>query len=195
MGARDRLAFRVRQHGDRGHRQRQRAFATAGKFCPVHPDGRRDQSRQFGRPAFQHARRGCRHQFADLQPHRRLHGLVVCDPDRCRAGDPGPAARQGPGVARPDRRGDPGGDQGTCRLLRPAQAGRRPREPGGKRQPGRQGRRGGPRHHRQIRRQDHRSFERPAAHRRFHAPGRPVERPGPAQGRNQGTHGHRRGTA
>ena len=42
-------------------------------------------------------------------------GLVVRDPDRRRAGRPEAAARQGPRVARPDRRRDPGGDRRTWR--------------------------------------------------------------------------------
>ena len=37
-----------------------------------------------GGPLFNMQRRGGRHQLADLQPHRRLHGPVVRDPDRRR---------------------------------------------------------------------------------------------------------------
>ena len=50
----------------------------------LHPDRRRDQPRQFRRPAAQHARRGGRHQLADLQQLRRLHGRELRDPDRGR---------------------------------------------------------------------------------------------------------------
>ena len=40
----------------------------------LHPDRRGDQPRQFRRPAAGHPRRGGRHQLADLQQLRRLHG-------------------------------------------------------------------------------------------------------------------------
>ena len=65
----------------------------------LHPDRRRDQPRQFRRPAAQHARRGGRHQFADLQQLRRLHGRELRDPDR--RGDERGRAAQG------DRQGQP----------------------------------------------------------------------------------------
>ena len=77
MGAGDRFAFRFRQHRHRRHRQRQGPLAAAGKPGALHPDRRRGEPGQLGRPAVQHARRGGRHQLADLQPHRRLHGAVV----------------------------------------------------------------------------------------------------------------------
>ena len=80
MGDGDRLAVRPRQHGHRRHRQRQ--GARHRRLPAVHPDRRRDQSRQLRRPADQHARRGGRHQLADLQPLGRLHGHLVRDPDR-----------------------------------------------------------------------------------------------------------------
>jgi S1-C subfamily serine protease len=38
-----------------------------------------------GGPLFNARGRGGGHQLADLQPHRRLPGPVVCDPDRNRA--------------------------------------------------------------------------------------------------------------
>ena len=50
----------------------------------LHPDRRGGQPRQLGRPAVQRARRGGRHQLADLQPVGRLPGRVVRDPDRPR---------------------------------------------------------------------------------------------------------------
>ena len=80
MGDGDRLAVRPREHRDRRHRQRQ--AARHRRLPAVHPDRRRDQPRQLGRPADQHARRGGRHQLADLQPLGRLHGHLVRDPDR-----------------------------------------------------------------------------------------------------------------
>jgi serine protease Do len=58
--------FGFRQFGDSGHRFGQGARVAAGKLRPLHPDRRRHQSRQFGRAVVQHARRGGRHQFADL---------------------------------------------------------------------------------------------------------------------------------
>jgi hypothetical protein len=50
----------------------------------LHPDRRGGESGQFRRAAVQHARRGGRHQLADLQPLGRLPGLVVRDSDRHR---------------------------------------------------------------------------------------------------------------
>ena len=70
----DRQALRPREHDHRRHRQRQGPRTAARKPGAVHPDRRADQSGQLGRSAVQHARRSRRHQLADLQPHRRLHG-------------------------------------------------------------------------------------------------------------------------
>src|ERR1700704_3592896 len=42
--------------------------------------------RQCRRPFFKQGGRGDRHQFADLQPHRRLQGIVVRGPHRRRSG-------------------------------------------------------------------------------------------------------------
>ena len=122
MGAGDRLAVRLREHGHRRHRQRQGALAAAGELRAVHPDRRGGQSRQFGRAAVQPAGRGGRHQLADLQPHRRLHGPVLRDPDRCRQRYRPAVAHHRQGDARPDRRRDPAHHQGARRRLRPAQA-------------------------------------------------------------------------
>ena len=66
VGGRDRQAVRPREHDDRRHRQREGARPAAGEPRPVHPDRRRDQSRQLRRSAVQPARRGRRHQLADL---------------------------------------------------------------------------------------------------------------------------------
>ena len=55
MGARDRLAVRLREHRDRGHRQRQLALAARGQLRAVHPDRRGGESRQLGRAAVQPA--------------------------------------------------------------------------------------------------------------------------------------------
>ena len=91
MGRRDRLAVRLREQRHRGHRQRDFARHARRQLHAVHPDGRRGQSRQLRRPAVQPERRSRRHQLADLQPHRRLHGRVVRDPDRRREQRQGPA--------------------------------------------------------------------------------------------------------
>ena len=101
MGRRDRHAVRPRQHGDLGHRQRQVALAARRRRGAVHPDRRRGQPRQLGRPAVQPQGRSDRHQLADLQPHRRLPGPRVRDSDRRRdeREGPDPAARQGRSTA------------------------------------------------------------------------------------------------
>ena len=96
---RDRLAVRLREQRDRGHRQRDVARHARRQLHAVHPDRRRGESRQLRRPAVQPERRSRRHQLADLQPHRRLHGRVVRDPDRRREQREG-AARSRPARSR-----------------------------------------------------------------------------------------------
>ena len=67
-----------------------------------------------GGPLFNLDGRGGRHQLADLQPHRRLHGRVVRDPDRRRdatCATSSSSHRQGD--ARPPRRRDPGREPGS----------------------------------------------------------------------------------
>ena len=126
MGRRHRHAVRPRQHGDVRHRQRQIALAARRRGGAVHPDRRRGEPRQLRRPAVQPQRRSDRHQFADLQPQRRLPGPRVRDSDRRRdeRQGPDPAARQS--RARPSGRDDPGSEPRTRRELRP-QAGTRAR--------------------------------------------------------------------
>ena len=138
---------------------------------PVHPDRRRDQPGQLRRAAVQHARRGGRHQLADLQPHRRLHGPVVRDPDRRRARRPEAAARQGPRRPRPHRRGDPGSDAGPRHLVRPRPAARRAGQLGGEGQPGGQGRASRRATSSSSSTASRSRLERPAAHRRLDAAG------------------------
>ena len=100
-----------------------------------------------GGPLFNLQWRGGRHQFADLQPHRRVHGPVVRDPDRRRDGHLHAAQERGPRAARADRRGDPGGLEGAGRLVRPRQAERRAGERRREGRPGGEGRRRDGRHH------------------------------------------------
>ena len=195
MGGGDRLAVRLREHGHRRHRERQGPLAAAGELRALHPDRRRDQPGQLGRAAVQHARRGGRHQLADLQPHRRLHGPVVRHPDRRRARHPEAAAREGPRDARPHRRRDPGGDARPRHLVRPRPAARRAGELGGEGQPGGQGRRRGDRHHPHVRRQAGRELERPAAHRRLDPARLAVDARGVAQGQDAQAQHHGRRAA
>ena len=81
---RDRLAVRLREQRDGRHRQRDLALDGREQLRAVHSDRRRGESGQLRRPAVQSERRSRRHQLADLQPHRRLHGLVVRGADRRR---------------------------------------------------------------------------------------------------------------
>ena len=168
MGRGDRQAVRPREHDHRRHRQRQGARAAERKSRPVHPDRRADQSGQLRRPAVQSQRRGGRHQLADLQPDRRLHGARLRDSDRRgderRQADPG----KGPRDPRPDRRADPGSQPRDRRRVRPRQGQRRAGELGREGRPGRQGGHRGGRHHHQGRRPDGEHLVRAAAH---HHPG------------------------
>ncbi len=129
MGGRHRLALRLRELGHRGHRQRHRPFAGR-RIHAVHPDRRRREPRQLRRPAVQPPGRGRRHQLADLQPHRRLPGRVLRDPHRRRDQREGPARRERPRRARPDRRHDPAGEPGARGFLQAAAAARCARERG-----------------------------------------------------------------
>ena len=95
--------------GDDGHRERQepRARREAGRRRPalrgLHPDRRRHQPGQLGRPAVQLPRRGHRHQLGDHQPgrgdERRLR-----HPDQPRAPGRGADPQGGAGRARLPRR-------------------------------------------------------------------------------------------
>jgi serine protease Do len=80
MGGRHRLALRLREHRHRRHRQRQGALAAARELRPLHPDRRRHQPRQLGRPAVQPEGRGGRHQLPDLLALGRLMGLSFAIP-------------------------------------------------------------------------------------------------------------------
>ena len=146
VGDRDRLAVRPREHGHRGHRQRQ--VARHRRPSAPDPDRRRHQSRQLRRPADQHARRSRRHQLADLQPLGRLHGHLVRDPDRRGDARVGAAARRRPRHPRPDRRRHRPPDARGRRVDRPRQADRRARAVGRSRRSGREG-------GRRARRRDH----------------------------------------
>ena len=79
--ARDRQS--VRRRPDRDARHRLGAGAHAGRhhrLSVLHPDRRRDQSRQFRRRAGRHDRQARRHQHRDLLALRRLAGHRLCDP-------------------------------------------------------------------------------------------------------------------
>ena len=104
VGARHRLAVRLREQRHRRHHQRHRALGAGRELRALHPDRRRGQPGQLRRPAVQPAGRGDRHQLADLQPHRRLHGGVVRHPDRRGAQRRGAAHQDRPRGARPHRR-------------------------------------------------------------------------------------------
>ena len=79
-----------------------------------HSDGRCRESRKLRRPAAQHEGRSRWHQFADLQPERRLHGIVVRDPDRNRARREQTTAGELEGHARAPRRRYTGGNTRAC---------------------------------------------------------------------------------
>ena len=77
---------------------------SSAALRPLHPDRRRHQPRQFRRAAAQYQRRSGRHQLADLQQLRRLHGREFRHSDRSgdEFGAPDPDDRQG--QPRPARR-------------------------------------------------------------------------------------------
>ena len=148
VGGGDRLAVRLRSFGHRRHRQRAwagQASTPSQQLRALHPDRRRDQPRQLRRPAVQHARRGGRHQFADLLQFRRLHGRELRDPDRggdeCGAAAARPAARSG-AASWACRSGDV--DARAGRGTEPAATARRLRRRGAERQRGGEGRHQGP---------------------------------------------------
>ena len=122
MGDRDRLAVRPREHGHGGHRQRE--VARHRRPAAADPDRRGHQPGQLRRPADQHARRGRRHQLADLQPLGRLHGHLVRDPDRRGDAGLGAAACRRPRHPRPHRRRHRPGHARGRRVDRPRQADR-----------------------------------------------------------------------
>ena len=87
VGGGDRFAVRPRPFGHRRHRQRgrpQQSVRRPAATCPSSRPTCAINQRQFRRPAAQHPRRGGRHQLADLQQLRRLHGRELRDPDRRR---------------------------------------------------------------------------------------------------------------
>ena len=151
VGDRHRLALRPGEHRDGGHCQRQ--GARHRRVSAADPDRRGHQPRQLGRAADQHARRGGRHQLADLQPLGRLHGHFVRDPDR-RGGARGRATQDHrPRQPRPHRREHRPGHQGSRRVDRPGQGRRRAGAQRRGRRPGGEGRRRAGRHHHEVRRQ------------------------------------------
>ena len=104
---------------------RRRATLPDDPLRALHPDRRGGEPRQLRRPAVQHGRRGGRHQLADLQPDRRLHGPVLRHPDRRRQQRARAADQDRQGQSRPHRREHPGGDRAAGRFLRPGSPARR----------------------------------------------------------------------
>jgi serine protease Do len=96
----------VRPGQQRHGRHRQRQGARHRRLRALHPDRRGHQPRQLRWPADQPARRGGRHQLADLQPLGRLHGHLVRDPDGRGHARVGPAAHQRARDPGPHRRAD-----------------------------------------------------------------------------------------
>jgi serine protease Do len=80
MGRGHRLALRFREHGDGGIVSAKGRSLPQENFVPFIQTDVAINPGQFGRAAVQHERRGGRHQFADLQPHRRLMGLSFAIP-------------------------------------------------------------------------------------------------------------------
>ena len=162
------------------------------KSRAVHPDRRADQSRAIPADRCSTEGRGRRHQFADLQPDRRLHGSRVRHSDRrgdeCRQADPGQGSRD----PRQDRRPDPGSQPGNGRCVRPRQGGRCAGELGREGRPGRQGGHRVRRHHRQGRRAGREYIVGVASHRYADQAGHQSHAAGVAQGCDQGCRRHRR---
>ena len=108
----------------------------------LHPDRRRDQSRQFRRRAGRHGRPPGRHQHRDLLALRRLAGHRLRHSGQHGAGGGGLGQdRRRRGQAAVARRQAAGGDAGAVARVRPQAAGRRgghqrhAGEPGGARRP------------------------------------------------------------
>ena len=120
----------VRRRPDRDPRHRLGGGAHPGRhlrLSVLHPDRRRDQSRQFRRRAGRHGRPHRRHQHRDLLALRRLAGRRLRHSRQHGAGGGGLGAhRRQRGEAAVARRQAAGGDAGDCRkefdLKRPAGA-------------------------------------------------------------------------
>ena len=192
MGDRDRQSVQPRRHRHRGHRlgaQPRHQFRTLRQ---LHPDRRRDQPRQFRRPAVQSRRRGHRRQHADHLALGRLdrHRLCGALEDRGRRGrfaasvrrtSPRLARRPHPAGHRRDRR-EP---QHQARARR---ADRRRRRQG----PGKARRHRARRRRDQVRRQGHQGAEGPVARRRRHRGRQGGRRRHHPQGRGTDQAGHAR---
>ena len=169
MGDRHRQPVQPRRFGHRRHRVGAQPRHQFRPLRQLHPDRRRHQSRQFGRPAVQPRRRRDRREHRDHLAVRRLdrHRLCGALEDRADGHRPAPAVRRDP--PRLARRQDPAGHRRDRREPQPQagarRAGRRHRRQG----PGQARRHRGRRRHRQVRRQGHQGDARSAAHRRRHA--------------------------
>ena len=130
MGDRDRLAVRLREQRVGRCRERRASRAAGRADGAVHPDRRRRQSGQFGRPAAQRRGPGGRRQLADLQPLRRLHGPVVRDSGGRRGEGRRPAEDARQGAARTPRHRHPGPRPDAGAELRARRLQRRARRPG-----------------------------------------------------------------
>ena len=114
-GAGDRQSVRRRPDRDPRHRLGGRAHPGRHLRLPVlHPDRRRDQSRQFRRAAGRHGRPAGRHQHRDLLALGRLAGRGLRDPGQHGAGGGGVGQdRRQRGQAAVARRQAAGGDAGA----------------------------------------------------------------------------------
>ena len=116
-GAGDRQS--VRRRPDRDPRHRLGGGAHPGRhlrLSVLHPDRRRDQSRQFRRRAGRHGRHAGRHQHRDLLALRRLAGRRLRHSGQHGAGGGGLGAhRRQRGQAALARRQAPGADARSCR--------------------------------------------------------------------------------
>ena len=83
VGDGDRQPVRPQADGQRRHRQRGRTRPRRHhRLRGLHPDRRRDQPRQLGRPAREPRGARHRHQHRDRLADRRLSGRRLRDPDR-----------------------------------------------------------------------------------------------------------------